>query len=69
MTEKELNTKKCSCGDGKEIDEYLNCTICEPAKEEEDVTVPGDADYEVSVEEKPKKDPEEEGAKHYLNDK
>lgn len=66
MEEKELQTNKCSCGNGKEVDEYLACTICEPEKELEDVTIPEDEEYEVSGEEETVKDPEEEGTQHYL---
>lgn len=68
MLEKDLELKnnKCSCGNGKEIDEYLGCTICEEEKDLEDVTIPEDESYEVSEEEEAKKDPEEEGTKHYL---
>lgn len=46
MSERELE-KKYSCGEGKEIDEYLGDTICESEDELEDVAVPGDAEYDV----------------------
>lgn len=62
MSERELE-KKCSCGASKEIDEYLGDTICESEDELEDVTVPGDAEYEVRH---PEDSEEDDRYKDYL---
>lgn len=51
MTE-ELKERKNPCGDGKEIDEYLDGTACEivPGEEEiNDIKAPEDDDFEVDV--------------------
>lgn len=51
MTESE-NLKKNPCGDDKEIDEYLDGTICEilPGEEElNDIQTPEDDDFEVDA--------------------
>jgi len=53
MTE-ELKDKKNPCGDGKEIDEYLEGTICEvvPGEEElNDIEASEDQDFEVDIKE------------------
>ncbi len=50
MSEAEI--RKNPCGDDKEIDEYLNGTICEvvPAEEDlDDIEAPDDDDFEVDV--------------------
>lgn len=54
MMEQEL--EKCGCKDGKEIDEYLACTICQADEEVEDVTVPDETIFEVDEPEEPKAD-------------
>lgn len=51
MTE-ELKERKNPCGDGKEIDEYLDGTACEivPGEEElNDIKAPEDDDFEVDA--------------------
>jgi hypothetical protein len=55
MSEAEI--KKNPCGDDKEIDEYLNGTICEvlPADEElNDIKAPSDEEFEVDHKSEPK---------------
>jgi len=50
----EMKERKNPCGDGKEIDEYLDGTICEivPGEEElSDIEVPDDDEFDVDVEE------------------
>ncbi|HML36904.1 MAG TPA: hypothetical protein PKA19_05665 [Bacillota bacterium] len=54
MSEKEI--KKNPCGDDKEIDEYLNGTICEVAIPEEDLNdlkAPSDDEFEVDEKAEP----------------
>lgn len=63
MTDKELKKKvenddNC-CGDGKKIDDYLACTICEPPEEVEDIDAPEDANYEVDAPREPKAEPDD----------
>lgn len=56
MTEAEI--KKNPCGEDKEIDEYLDGTICEivPGDEElNDIDAPGDEEYEVDEKQDPEK--------------
>ena len=51
-----LMKRKNPCGADKEIDEYLNGTICEvvPGEEElSDIAAPGDHDYDVHAETEP----------------
>lgn len=48
--------KRNFCQDGKEIDEYLAGTICEFEEEIEDITIPGDSDYDVHEPEEPETD-------------
>ncbi len=44
--------RKNPCGENKEIDEYLDGTICEvEGPDVNDVEAPEDGDYEVDVEE------------------
>ena len=55
MSEAEI--KKNPCGDDKEIDEYLNGTICEvlPADEElNDIKAPSAEEFEVDHKAEPK---------------
>jgi hypothetical protein len=56
MTEAEI--KKNPCGDDKEIDEYLDGTICEVVHGDEelnDIDAPSDEEYEVDEKEAPEK--------------
>lgn len=65
MTTAEI--KKNPCGDNKEIDEYLDGTICEvvPADEDlNDIEAPADDEYEVDEKAEPEKLSDE-----YLNTK
>ncbi|MBR0597879.1 hypothetical protein [Sinanaerobacter chloroacetimidivorans] len=59
MSEKELEKNDNCCGDGKKIDDYLGCTICEPAKEVEDIEAPAEANYEVDSPPEPKAEPDD----------
>jgi hypothetical protein len=55
MTEA-LRERPNPCGCDKEIDEYLNGTMCEivPGEEElSDIAAPGDHDYDVDAEAEP----------------
>ena len=54
MSEKEI--RKNPCGDDKEIDEYLNGTICEvaiPAEDLNDLQAPSDDEFEVDEKAEP----------------
>jgi len=54
MSEAEI--RKNPCGDDKEIDEYLNGTICEviPAEEDlNDIEAPADGEFEVDEKAEP----------------
>jgi hypothetical protein len=65
MTEAEI--KKNPCGDDKEIDEYLDGTICEvahPDEEINDIDAPADDEYEVEEKADPEKLTDE-----YMNEK
>ena len=56
MTEAEI--KKNPCGDDKEIDEYLDGTICEVVHGDEelnDIDAPDDEEYEVDEKQDPEK--------------
>ena len=56
MTEAEI--KKNPCGSDKEIDEYLNGTVCEvvPADEDlNDIDAPAGEEYEVDEKAEPEK--------------
>lgn len=56
MSEAEI--RKNPCGDDKEIDEYLNGTICEVAQPEEDlddIKAPADEEFEVDEKMEPEK--------------
>jgi hypothetical protein len=51
MTEA-LRERKNPCGNDREIDEYLNGTICEIIPDEEelsDIAAPGDVDFDVDA--------------------
>lgn len=55
MTEKELKRKN-PCGENKEIDEYLDGTICEIKEDEEainDIKAPSDQNFEVDSPDEP----------------
>lgn len=55
MKEKELERKN-PCGNDKEIDEYLDGTICEIEKDEEeinDIKAPDSAKFDVDAPEEP----------------
>lgn len=65
MTDKEMEKRikeaeedNC-CGDGKKIDDYLACTICEPPEEVKDVDPPEEANYEVDAPAEPKAEPDD----------
>jgi hypothetical protein len=65
MSEAEM--KKNPCGDGKEIDEYLNGTICGavPADEDlDDIEAPDDDDFEVDEKDEPEEIEDEYVGKH-----
>lgn len=65
MSEAEI--KKNPCGENKEIDEYLNGTVCEiiPADEDlNDIKAPAGEEYEVHEKQEPEKLEDE-----YLNKK
>ena len=65
MTEAEI--RKNPCGDDKEIDEYLDGTICEvvPAEEDlNDIDAPAGDEYEVDEKSEPEKLEDE-----YMNNK
>lgn len=55
MSEKNLE-KANPCGTGKVIDDYLEGTICELEEDVEDVTVPGNSEYDAHGKEEPETD-------------